>query len=162
MTAVVSAAKPSPPAIVSAAQPLKHYTWGDDCDGWNLVDRPGLSVKQEKMPPHTAEREHFHEKARQFFFILQGTAIFETAEGRFEVAAQQGLEIEPGTKHRIINESDTDLVFILCSQPSTAGDRFESGPTSPTGPSAPIGPTSPTGPSAPIGPTSSTGPSAIS
>ena len=120
-----TAAQPTPIAIVSAAQPLKHYTWGDACDGWNLVDRPGLSVKQERMPPHTAEREHFHEKARQFFFILEGVAVFETDKGRFELTARQGLEMEPGIKHRIMNESDDDLVFILCSQPSTTGDRVE-------------------------------------
>ncbi len=112
-------------AIVSAAKPLQHYTWGDNCDSWNFVDQPGLSVKQERMPPHTAEREHFHEKARQFFFILEGAAVFETAEGRFELAARQGLEVAPGLKHRIKNESETDLVFILCSQPSTLNDRIE-------------------------------------
>ena len=111
-------------SIVSAAQPLKHYLWGDGCDGWNLVDRPDLSVKQERMPPHTAEVEHYHQKARQFFYILTGTATFETTEGRVEVAAGQGLEIEPGLKHRIKNESAEALVFILCSQPSTANDRI--------------------------------------
>jgi mannose-6-phosphate isomerase-like protein (cupin superfamily) len=114
------------PAVVSATRPLKHYGWGAGCDGWNLVDTPELSVKQERMPPHTAEAEHYHRVARQFFFILEGTAVFETAQGRIEVASQQGLEIEPGLKHRIKNESETDLVFILCSQPSTAGDRVES------------------------------------
>jgi mannose-6-phosphate isomerase-like protein (cupin superfamily) len=112
-------------AIVDTTHPLKHYVWGDGCDGWNFVDTPELSVKQERMPPHTAEAEHYHNKARQFFFILQGKAVFETAEGRIEVAAQQGFEIEPGLKHRIKNESESDLVFILCSQPTTAGDRIE-------------------------------------
>jgi mannose-6-phosphate isomerase-like protein (cupin superfamily) len=112
--------------VVDTAHPLKHYVWGDGCDGWNLVDQPGLSVKQERMPPHTAEAEHYHRKARQFFFILEGTAVFETAEGQVEVAANQGLEIAPGIKHRIKNDSDTDLVFLLCSQPPTAGDRVES------------------------------------
>ena len=111
--------------IVSAQQPLKHYTWGENCDGWNLVDQPDLSVKQEKMPPHTAEAEHYHRKARQFFFILEGTAVFETAEGRIELAANQGLEIAPGLKHRIKNESEVELVFLLCSQPTTANDRYE-------------------------------------
>lgn len=128
MTALVSAGQsgPSiPAAVVSTERPLKHYSWGDDCDGWNLVDNPGLSVKQERMPPHTAEREHYHEKARQFFFILCGTAVFETAAGRFELTTRQGLEIAPGLKHKIKNEADTELVFILCSQPSTAGDRIE-------------------------------------
>ena len=112
-------------AVVSSQQPLKHYVWGEGCDGWNLVDEPGLSVKQERMPPHTAEAEHYHRVARQFFFILEGTAVFETAEGRVEVGARQGLEIEPGMRHRIKNESETDLVFILSSQPSTMNDRIE-------------------------------------
>jgi mannose-6-phosphate isomerase-like protein (cupin superfamily) len=111
--------------VVDSTHPLKHYMWGEGCDGWNLVDTPELVVKQERMPPHTAEVEHYHRKARQFFYILSGTAVFETAEGRVEVAANQGFEIEPELKHRIKNESDTDLIFILCSQPTTVGDRVE-------------------------------------
>ncbi len=112
--------------VVSALRPLKHYVWGEGCDGWNLVDKPELSVKQERMPPHTAEAEHYHRAARQFFFILEGTAVFETAEGRVKVGQREGFEIAPGIKHRILNESEVDLVFVLCSQPSTAGDRVES------------------------------------
>jgi mannose-6-phosphate isomerase-like protein (cupin superfamily) len=111
--------------VVSALRPLKHYVWGEGCDGWNLVDTPDLSVKQERMPPHTAEARHYHREARQFFFILEGTAVFETDKGRVEVAAREGFEIEPGLVHRILNESDVDLVFVLSSQPSTANDRIE-------------------------------------
>jgi mannose-6-phosphate isomerase-like protein (cupin superfamily) len=111
--------------VVSTESPLKHYVWGAGCDGWNLVDQPGLSVKQERMPPHTAETEHYHRHARQFFFVLQGAAVFETTGGRVEVGVQQGFEIAPGEKHRISNQSDADLVFLLCSQPSTINDRIE-------------------------------------
>jgi mannose-6-phosphate isomerase-like protein (cupin superfamily) len=141
------------PAVVSAMRPLKHYGWGAGCDGWNLVDTPELSVKQERMPPHTAEAEHYHRVARQFFFILEGTAVFELtgwepgkvppgedrlmmglrptvpgtvlADGRVEVGPREGFEIAPGIKHRILNESESDLVFVLCSQPSTTNDRIE-------------------------------------
>jgi len=108
---------------VSRENPLKHYMWGDQCDGWNFVDNENLSVKMERMPPHTAEQTHFHRHARQFVFILKGIAVFETEEGRIEVKAQQGLEIRPQLRHRILNEEAEDLEFILCSQPSTAGDR---------------------------------------
>ncbi len=110
--------------VVSRENPLHHYIWGDHCDGWNLVDGADLAVKMERMPGHTAEQEHYHETARQFFFILKGIAVFATAEGRIEVLTQQGLEIPPRLRHRILNESDTDLEFILCSQPSTSGDRI--------------------------------------
>jgi len=113
----------SPGKVVSREHPLKHYVWGAGCDGWNMVDQPGLSVKLEKMPPHTSEEMHYHGKARQFFFILKGVAAFETPAGRIEVMAQQGLEIPPLLRHRIINDTEEDLEFILSSQPSTAGDR---------------------------------------
>jgi mannose-6-phosphate isomerase-like protein (cupin superfamily) len=110
--------------IVSRDQPLKHYQWGEHCDGWNLVDTPGLSVKMERMPPHTAEQQHFHSHARQFFFILKGEALFITEEGERRVKALQGLEIRPELRHRIVNPGEEELEFILCSQPSTAGDRI--------------------------------------
>ena len=109
---------------VSRDNPLTHYQWGALCDGWNLVDTAGLSVKMERMPPHTAEQEHYHRHARQFFFVLRGEAIFDTQEGRVEVKEQEGLEIGPGLRHRILNEGEEDLEFILCSQPNTAGDRI--------------------------------------
>lgn len=134
---------------VSRQHPLKHYQWGEHCDGWNLVDTPELSVKMERMPPHTTEQMHFHQHARQFFFILKGTALFYFAkesrentpensitglqpadpgfvreEGPVTVKAQEGLEIRPGLRHRIANEEEEDLEFILSSQPSTTGDRI--------------------------------------
>ena len=112
-------------AVVSRENPLQHYLWGDHCDGWNLVDKADLSVKMERMPAHTAEQEHYHERARQFFFILEGVAVFYTADGRVEVLAQHGFEIPPGLRHQIKNESEEDVVFLLCSQPSTKNDRIE-------------------------------------
>lgn len=111
--------------VVSRHEPLHHYRWGNLCDGWNLVDKPELSVKLERIPPHSGEQLHYHAKTRQFFFILKGTASFQVEEGFVEVQAGQGLEIDPGSHHRISNDRQQDLEFILCSQPSTAGDRID-------------------------------------
>lgn len=110
-------------SVVSIHQPLNHYQWGARCDGWNLVDNPDLSVKQERMPAHTSEQMHYHQRAQQFFFILQGEAVFEIEGERVPLGPSQGLQIKPGKRHRIINASDQDLEFLLASQPSTAGDR---------------------------------------
>lgn len=109
---------------VSTKQPLQHYQWGDGCDGWNFVDEPGLSVKQERMPAGTSEAMHYHRNAQQFFFILEGVAHFEVEGETIEVKEQQGLHIPAGKKHRISNRTGNDLSFILSSQPSTAGDRI--------------------------------------
>jgi mannose-6-phosphate isomerase-like protein (cupin superfamily) len=109
---------------VSKYQPLRHYRWGADCDGWNFVDSPSLSIKQELMPAGTAEVKHYHRLAQQFFFILSGKASFEIEDLVIEVNTGEGLHIQPGERHRIVNNSEEDLEFILCSQPSALEDRI--------------------------------------
>lgn len=114
-------------AKVSIQAPLKHYKWGNDCDGWNFVSEPALSVKQERMPGGTAEALHYHRFAQQFFFILKGKAVFEIDGKRIVLQEQEGIHIKPGQQHRIINQTDSAIEFILSSQPSTDGDRFNIG-----------------------------------
>jgi quercetin dioxygenase-like cupin family protein len=55
-----------------------HYTWASICDGWSLVDTPGLSVVEERVPPGAEDVRHYHNQARQFFYVLSGTAVLET------------------------------------------------------------------------------------
>ena len=101
-----------------------HYQCGENCDGWNLVDENSLSVKLERMPPKTSEQKHSHQHAQQFFYILKGEAIFEIQQERIHLKSEQGIHIATGKEHRIINESNEDVEFILTSQPSTANDRI--------------------------------------
>ena len=110
--------------VFSKGECLEHYTWGDHCHGWTFVDNEALSVKQELMPPDTAEQLHYHEQARQVFFILKGRALFTVAGVETELREQQGVEILPGQKHMIANNQQTDLEFILYSYPSIKNDRI--------------------------------------
>lgn len=101
----------------------EHYTWGEVCDGWHLLRDAGLSVIQERVPPGAAEQRHYHEHAQQFFFILAGEATLEV-DGRIHVLQpHQGLAIAPRQPHRLENESDQDLIFIVISAPPSHGDR---------------------------------------
>src|SRR4051812_17366690 len=109
---------------VSKINPLKHYVWGEGCDGWNFVDEVNLSIKQEHMPAGTAEAMHYHQYAQQFFFILNGTATFQIEDATIIVKSGEGIRIAAGKKHRIINHTQEALEFILCSQPSTSNDRI--------------------------------------
>jgi len=111
-------------SLVSKQHHKGHYTWGDGCDGWILVDTTELSVKQERMPAFTAETLHYHQHAQQFFFILKGTAVFEVEGMVYTVATGQGFHIAAGKKHRIVNKSGEDLEFMLSSQPATSADRI--------------------------------------
>ncbi|CAM3956155.1 cupin domain-containing protein [Elizabethkingia bruuniana] len=101
----------------------EHYNWGGVCDGWHLLKTDSLSIIQEKMPPNTEETFHYHTKAQQFFYILKGTATFETEKGTFTVHERQGFHIEPELKHHIMNKSSEDLEFLVISEPKSHGDR---------------------------------------
>jgi mannose-6-phosphate isomerase-like protein (cupin superfamily) len=109
--------------MMRATNNAEHYSWGNNCDGWHLLKSDTLSVIQERMPPGTGEQQHFHKHAQQLFYILSGTASFEI-EGVVEtVVANQSVHIAPKTKHRIMNNGDVDLHFLVISEPKSHGDR---------------------------------------
>ena len=100
-----------------------HYVWGDGCDGWHLVNRPELSVIRERMPPGTHEVRHLHLRARQFFWILAGSATLTVDGATIVLSPNEGLEIAPGTPHQMRNAGSADLEFLVISQPHSHGDR---------------------------------------
>lgn len=111
--------------VVVSKENAEHYRWGAACDGWRLVDRDDLSVIHERMPCGSAETRHFHEKARQFFFVLSGELSIEVAGTVCVVAAGRGLEIAPGAPHRVVATGAAAAEFLVVSQPSPRGDRTE-------------------------------------
>ncbi len=101
----------------------EHYIWGEVCDGWHLLKREDMSVIQERVPAGGAELTHYHNVARQFFYILagEGTMVFE--DGEVVLKKGQALEIPPQVKHQFKNQSNEDVHFLVISMPSTKGDR---------------------------------------
>jgi mannose-6-phosphate isomerase-like protein (cupin superfamily) len=100
-----------------------HYAWGDKCDGWHLVTQLSLGVIQERMPAGTAEVNHLHHHARQFFHILAGTALMDLDGARLTLETGERLEIPPQVPHRISNPGPAELHFLVISQPHSHGDR---------------------------------------
>ena len=103
----------------------EHYTWRDACEGGHLVKSRELSIIEERMPPHTAERRHFHTRADQFFYVLSGEAEMELDGQLVTLTAHSGIFIEHGRTHKIHNNSSEDVTFLVISRPSTRGDRQE-------------------------------------
>jgi mannose-6-phosphate isomerase-like protein (cupin superfamily) len=100
-----------------------HYAWGACCDGWHLLDREDLSVIEEAMPPGSAETRHRHARARQFFYVLAGTATLEVDGCVHLLGAGQGLHVPPGQAHQMRNDGATGLRFLVVSSPKSHGDR---------------------------------------
>jgi len=103
----------------------EHYKWGDNCDGWYLVNRQDMLIIHEKMPSGTSETRHFHSISRQFFFVLQGELAMELEGEKLVIKAQQGLEIAPGLKHQARNDSGSPVEFLVISHPTPRGDRTD-------------------------------------
>jgi quercetin dioxygenase-like cupin family protein len=102
----------------------QHYRWGEGCDGWRLAETAVLSVIEERMPPGASEVRHFHEKATQFFYVLQGTLTIEV-EGREHVLdKRQGIQIAAGQAHRVRNRAASDAEFLVVSSPPSRDDRI--------------------------------------
>lgn len=101
----------------------KEYDWGIKCKGWHLVNTEGLSVIKELMPSSAKEVKHRHINSQQFFYILNGQALFVIDGKEYTIDAHEGIHILPNVNHQIINETDEDVEFIVVSQPHAHGDR---------------------------------------
>ena len=108
-----------------SAATAEHYTWGDACDGWFLVRTPELHIIEERMPAGAAERAHHHERARQFFYVLEGELTMVLGAGEFGICCGEGLEIAPGEVHQAVNRGPQPVRFLVTSQPPSHGDRID-------------------------------------
>lgn len=113
------------PAIIVDTTNAEHYNWGNNCDGWHFVKSDDLSVIRETMPAAAAEKLHYHKNAQQFFYILSGMATFEIDGTVYSVTAGKGISIKPGARHRISNNFNSDLEFLVVSEPKSHGDRVD-------------------------------------
>jgi mannose-6-phosphate isomerase-like protein (cupin superfamily) len=102
----------------------EHYIWGGNCDGWHLLNRDDMSVIEERVPAGSAEVMHYHERARQFFYILGGEGRMSFEDHEIILREGQGLEIPPMVEHQFKNNSQMDVHFLVVSIPSTRGDRI--------------------------------------
>lgn len=103
----------------------KHYIWGSNCDGWHLLERDDISVIQEHVPAGKSEVTHFHNVARQFFYILEGTAAMQIHEETITLKPGEGIEIPPKMPHQFRNDSEADVSFLVISIPKSHGDRVD-------------------------------------
>jgi mannose-6-phosphate isomerase-like protein (cupin superfamily) len=110
--------------MVVSTENAEHYVWGQVCDGWHLVKYEEMSVIQERVPAGGEEATHFHNTARQFFYILEGEATMVFEEGEVILHKGEGLEVPPQVKHQFKNESKHAVHFLVVSVPSTRGDRL--------------------------------------
>jgi mannose-6-phosphate isomerase-like protein (cupin superfamily) len=109
--------------MVVSTDIAEHYIWGEICDGWHLLRREDMSVIQERVPAGASEVMHYHIKARQFFYILEGEGVMNFEDRLAVLKKGQGIEVPPEVNHQFKNQSNADVHFLLISMPSARGDR---------------------------------------
>src|SRR5687768_14327618 len=114
--------------MVVSIDNAEHYVWGEVYDGRHLLQRNDLSVIQERVPAGGMEMMHFHNTARQFFYILEGEAMMVFEDREVTLRKGDGIEIAPQVKHQFRNQSNVDVHFLVISGPSTRGDRVNCAP----------------------------------
>ena len=111
--------------LIRSKENSNQYNWGDGCTAWQLVNTSRFYVVEEIMPPSSAEIEHHHEKSMQYFYVLEGNALFTYNGKELHVRKHESLFIEPGVKHKVRNEGQNDLRMLIVSSPPSLGDRIE-------------------------------------
>jgi mannose-6-phosphate isomerase-like protein (cupin superfamily) len=106
----------------------EHYIWSENCDGWHLLRRDDMSVIQERVPAGGVEVMHYHERALQFFYVLEGEGTIAFEDQEVNLQKGQALEIPSHVKHQFKNNSHKDVHFLVISVPSTLGDRVNYAP----------------------------------
>src|SRR4029079_8752214 len=74
-------------------------------------------------PKAVSALRHAHSKQDEFIYILQGHPTWHTDEGRTRLAPGMcaGFKAGTGNGHRLINETDTDVVYLEIGD-RTTGD----------------------------------------
>lgn len=111
--------------MVVSTENTEHYIWGKVCDGWHLLKRDDMSILQERVPAGSAEIMHYHTRARQFFYILEGEGTMEFDDHQTVLHQGEGLEIPPQIRHQFRNLSSADVHFLVISVPAARGDRVD-------------------------------------
>jgi mannose-6-phosphate isomerase-like protein (cupin superfamily) len=100
-------------------------TWGDGCDSWALLDECDLHVQQERLPAGGAEIWHRHERVRQLYYVLSGTAIVRFDDRDEQLGPGDAVEVPPGTAHQLRNDGSGPLELLVISSSAPRADRVD-------------------------------------
>jgi uncharacterized cupin superfamily protein len=97
----------------SAKRPLSNALGAEDVTINHYELAPGESF---------AFGYHQHEGQEEIFYVLDGTATFETEEGEQRVAAGEAVRFAPGEWQRGTNETDERVVALAIGAPAEMGE----------------------------------------
>jgi mannose-6-phosphate isomerase-like protein (cupin superfamily) len=75
------------------------------------------SLAEARLPAGASTTPHYHPKAEEIYYILQGQARMRIGAQTAAVGPGDAIAIEPGITHQITNTGQETLVFLCCCAP---------------------------------------------
>jgi uncharacterized cupin superfamily protein len=107
----------------------------EDVDSWmspasakrplsNALGAEGVTINHYELAPGEsfAFGYHQHEGQEEIFYVLDGTATFETEDGEVRVAQGEAVRFAPGEWQRGTNETDERVLALAIGAPAEMGE----------------------------------------
>lgn len=69
-----------------------------------------------------AMSRHLHREQEEVYLVLDGTAMIDVDDRRFQVGEREVLAVPPGAWHRVANVGSGPLTFFVVAAPPVDGD----------------------------------------
>jgi mannose-6-phosphate isomerase-like protein (cupin superfamily) len=75
------------------------------------------SLAEARLPPGASTTRHYHPRAEEIFYLLEGTGRMRIGEEQRDVGPGDAIAIPPGVIHTITNTGAGTLRFLCCCAP---------------------------------------------
>jgi mannose-6-phosphate isomerase-like protein (cupin superfamily) len=72
------------------------------------------SLAEARLPAGAATAPHFHPRAEEIYFLLEGRGRMQVEADVRDLAPGDAVAIPPGARHQIVNCGDATLRFLCC------------------------------------------------
>lgn len=92
--------------------------------GWFkiLYETPGYKVKEILVNPGARLSYQSHTKRSEHWLIVKGVATVTIEDKEFKVEARKSVDVTIGSKHRVANMEEGEMVFIEVQQGTYFGE----------------------------------------
>jgi mannose-6-phosphate isomerase-like protein (cupin superfamily) len=80
------------------------------------------SLAEARLPPGARTTKHYHPRAEEIYYLLEGTGRMEIDGELREVGPGDAIAIPPGARHQITNTGAAVLKFLCCCAPGYRHD----------------------------------------
>lgn len=75
------------------------------------------SLAEARLPVGSATAPHYHPRAEEIYFLLEGRGRMQIEADTREVGPGDAIAIPPGVRHQITNVGPNTLRFLCCCAP---------------------------------------------